>query len=57
MVSIIQVIPDLVTSGLKDLLEGLSALPEPERAAVRRACSVGVASPFRTELTPRPPWF
>jgi uncharacterized phage protein gp47/JayE len=49
MVSIIQVIPDLVTSGLKDLLEGLSALPEPSELQ-SEGVSVGVASPFRTEL-------
>lgn len=49
MASIIQVIPDLVTSGLKDLLEGLSALPEPNELQ-SEGVSVGVASPFRTEL-------
>ncbi|KQX05461.1 MULTISPECIES: hypothetical protein [unclassified Leifsonia] len=49
MASIIQVIPDLVTSGLKDLLEGLSALPEPSELQ-SEGVGIGVASPFRSEL-------
>ncbi|KQO96865.1 hypothetical protein [Leifsonia sp. Leaf264] len=50
MASIIQVIPDLVSNSLKDLLEGLSALPEPSELQ-SEGVNVGVASPFRTELS------